>query len=83
MSDQAIIALVMAVGTGISSFVYYLISNLKASLKDANDSVLRKMDSFVDELAKVRESLAVKSTVIDYIQRDVEAMKKHFTKKKE
>lgn len=83
MSDQAIIALVMAVGTGISSFVYYLISNLKSSLRDANNSMLRKMDSFVDELSKVRESLAVKSTVIDYIQRDVEAMKKHFTKKKE
>lgn len=82
MSDQAIIALVMAVGTGISSFVYYLISNLKAALHDANESVLNKMDKFVDELGKVRESLAVKSTVIDFIQRDVETMKQHFTRDK-
>jgi uncharacterized membrane protein YgaE (UPF0421/DUF939 family) len=83
MSDQAIIGLVVALGSGISCLIYFLMSNVKYSLKSATDEwkiasteILSNMKRFVDELAEVRENVAVKSTMLDYLQREVDAMKR-------
>jgi cell shape-determining protein MreC len=77
MSDQAIIALVCAVAAGIGSLVYFLMGNIKSALEDATDDMIRKIEKFVDELAKVKENVAVKSTMLDYMQTEIEGIKRH------
>lgn len=76
MSDQAIIALVVAVAGGIGSLVYFLMSNIKSELRAATDEMIVKIEKFVDELGALSEKVAVKSTMLDYVQREVEELKK-------
>jgi uncharacterized protein HemX len=76
VSDQAIIALVCAVAGGIGSLVYFLMQNVKAQLELATRTMIDKMEKFVSELAEVKEIVAVKATMLDYLQREVEALKK-------
>jgi hypothetical protein len=76
VSDQAIIALVCAVAGGIGSLVYFLMSNVKAQLELATRTMIEKMEKFVSELAEVKEVVAVKATMLDYLQREVESLKK-------
>lgn len=76
MSDQAIIALVCAVAAGIGGLVYFLMGNIKTTLENATNDMLKKIEKFVDELAEVKEVVAVKSTMLDYMQREIEAIKK-------
>lgn len=77
MSDQAIIALVCGVAAGIGSLVYFLMGNIKSALEDATDDMIKKIEKFVDELAKVKENVAVKSTMLDYMQTEIEGIKRH------
>lgn len=76
MSDQAIIALVCAVAAGIGGLVYFLMGNIKVTLENATNDMLKKIEKFIDELAEVKENVAVKSTMLDYMQREIEAIKK-------
>lgn len=76
MSDQAIIGLMCAVAAGISGLVYFLMGNIKTTLENATNDMLKKIEKFVDELAEVKEVVAVKSTMLDYMQREIEAIKK-------
>jgi uncharacterized protein HemX len=76
VSDQAIIALVCAVAGGIGSLVYFLMANVKAQLELATKTMIDKMEKFVSELAEVKEIVAVKATMLDYLQREVESLKK-------
>jgi predicted transcriptional regulator len=77
MSDQAIIALVGLVGSALSGVMYYLVGGIKAALKESTGDLAKKIDSFVAELSKVKEVVAVKSTVMEYIQSDIASVKKH------
>lgn len=76
MSDQAIIALVCAVAGGIGSLVYFLMANVKTQLEVATKTMIDKMEKFVSELAEVKEIVAVKATMLDYLQREFESLKK-------
>lgn len=76
MSDQAIIALVCAVAAGIGGLVYFLMGNIKQTLENATDDMLRKIEKFVQELAEVKEHVAVKSTMLDYMSKEIDAIKK-------
>jgi hypothetical protein len=38
--------------------------------------MIDKMEKFVSELAEVKEIVAVKATMLDYLQREVESLKK-------
>jgi cell shape-determining protein MreC len=76
MSDQAIIALVCAVAAGIGGLVYFLMGNIKTTLENATNDMLKKIEKFVDELAEVKEVVAVKGTMLDYMQREIESIKK-------
>jgi predicted PurR-regulated permease PerM len=86
MSDQAIIGLVVAAFGAIGTLVYYLITSIKTQLdettkaienrlKENNDVMIKKIEKFVDELSEVKEAIAVKSTMLDYMQREIETIK--------
>jgi len=76
MDAQAVVALVCAAAGGIGSLVYFLMSNVKAQLELATKTMIDKMEKFVSELAEVKEIVAVKATMLDYLQREVESLKK-------
>lgn len=84
--------------SAIGILVFYLISSIKTQLdettraiehrlKENNDVMIKKIERFVDELSEVKEAIAVKSTMLDYMQREIETIKgncwkctKHFQK---
>jgi uncharacterized protein HemX len=76
MDAQAVVALVCAAAGGIGSLVYFLMSNVKTQLELATKTMIDKMEKFVSELAEVKEIVAVKATMLDYLQREVESLKK-------
>lgn len=71
MSDQAVIALIVAVATGMGSIVFFLFKNIK----DAMNQLLAKIESFVREVAAIREDQAIKTTVLSYMQKELETIK--------
>lgn len=71
MSDQAIIALVIAVAGGMGSIVFFLFKNIK----DAMNQLLSKIEGFVREVAAIREDQAIKNTVLSYMQKELETIK--------
>lgn len=86
MSDQAVIGLVMTCMGGLGTLIYYLISSLKAeiaanskaverTIKENNDNMLKKIERFIEDLAETNELLAVKSTMLDYMGREIETIK--------
>jgi predicted PurR-regulated permease PerM len=86
MSDQAIIGLVLSAFGAIGILVFYLITSIKTQLdattkaiedrlKENNDAMIKKIEKFVDELGEVKEAIAVKSTMLDYMQREIETIK--------
>jgi len=77
LSDQAIIGLIVAVTGGICTLIYYLMSAIRTTLKDAIETMLEKIEKFVQDLSKVKEDVAVKSTMLDYMQREIEGIKKN------
>lgn len=76
MDAQATVALVCAVAAGIGGLVYFLMGNIKTTLENATNDMLKKIEKFVDELAEVKEVVAVKGTMLDYMQREIESIKK-------
>ena len=76
MSDQAIIGLVCSLGAGIAALVYYLMGNIKASVDKSNESILIKLERLFDNLGKVSETLAVKSSELDFLGREIDQIKK-------
>lgn len=75
MSDQAIVALIGLAFGAISTLTYYLFSSIKVTIEKNNAEILKKIEKFVDELAEVKELIAVKSTMLDYMQREIETIK--------
>lgn len=71
MSDQAIIALVVGVAGGMGALVFFLFKNIK----DSMNALLGKIDTFVKEVASIREEQAIKSTVLTYMQKELEIVK--------
>lgn len=72
--------------SGLGTLIYYLISSIKAeiaansktverTLKENNDNMLKKIERFVEDLAETNEILAVKSTMLDYMSREIETIK--------
>lgn len=76
MNATEVIALIGLVSTGIAGLIYFLTANIKATLKDAIGDMLKKIEAFIKELQEVKETVAVKSTMLDYMQREIEAIKK-------
>lgn len=79
MSDQAIIALVIALAAGMGSIVFFLFKNIK----DAMNQLLSKIDTFVAAVSAMREDQAIKTTVLAYMQKELEIMKKNCWKCRE
>lgn len=75
MTDQAIIALIGLAFGAIATLTYYLFSSIKVTIEKNNDEILKKIEKFVDELSEVKELIAVKSTMLDYMQREIETIK--------
>lgn len=86
MDSQSIIVLVLSAFGAIGILVFYLISAIKAqldettkaietSLKENNAVMILKIEKFVEELSEVKEAIAVKSTMLDYMQREIETIK--------
>lgn len=76
MSAEAIIALIGIITSGIAGLIYFLMSSINNTLKDAIDDITNKIDKFIKELSEVKETVAVKSTMLDYMQREIESIKK-------
>lgn len=76
MSVESTIALIGLVGSGLAGLIYFLMSSIKTTLREAVNDMMKKIDAFVRELAEVKENVAVKSTMLDYMQREIEAIKK-------
>jgi hypothetical protein len=76
MTDQGIVALIGLVASGILGLVYFMMSSIKSTLKQSTDEMLSKIERFIEELAEVKETVAVKSTMLDYMQREIEVIKK-------
>jgi len=76
MTDQAIVALISLVGGGLAGLIYFLMSSIKTTLREAVADMMKKIDAFIRELAEVKETVAVKSTMLDYMQREIEGIKK-------
>ena len=76
MTDQGIVALIGLVASGILGLVYFMMSSIKVTLKQSTDEMLTKIEKFIEELAEVKETVAVKSTMLDYMQREIEVIKK-------
>lgn len=76
MTDQGIVALIGLVASGILGLVYFMMSSIKSTLKQSTDEMLTKIERFIEELAEVKETVAVKSTMLDYMQREIEVIKK-------
>lgn len=76
MDAQAVVALVALVASGIISLVYFMMNSIKSTLKQSTDEMLSKIERFIEELAEVKETVAVKSTMLDYMQREIEVLKK-------
>jgi hypothetical protein len=51
-------------------------ASIKAQLESSTSTMLEKIEKFVHELAEVKEIVAVKATMLDYLQREVEVLKK-------
>lgn len=86
MSDEAVIGLVLSAFGAIGILVFYLISSIKTQLdettraienrlKENNAVMILKIEKFVEELSEVKEAIAVKSTMLDYISREIETIK--------
>lgn len=71
MSDQGIIALIISVAAGMGSLVFFLFKNIK----DGMELLLSKIEGFVKEVAAIREDQAIKSTVLTYMQKELETIK--------
>lgn len=76
MSAEATIALIGIVTSGLAGLIYFLMSNIKTTLKEAIADMMGKLDLFIKELHVVKEQVAVKSTMLDYMQREIEGIKK-------
>lgn len=76
MSVESTIALIGLVGSGLAGLIYFLMSSIKTTLREAVNDMMRKIDAFIKELAEVKETVAVKSTMLDYMQREIEGIKK-------
>jgi hypothetical protein len=76
MTDEAIVGLIVASAGSLSTIGYYLISSIRKNLDSFMTQMLNKLDKFVNEIGEVRESLAVKGTKIDYMQCEIETIKK-------
>ena len=75
MSDQGVIALVGLAFTAIATMSWYLFGSIKVTIEKNNADMLKKIEKFVDELNEVKELIAVKSTMLDYMQREIETIK--------
>lgn len=71
MSDQAIIALICSIAAGLGAMVFFLFRNIKESMTQ----LLNKIETFVKELSQIREDAAIKTTVISYMQKELESIK--------
>ncbi|RPH41131.1 MAG: hypothetical protein EHM87_20450 [Burkholderiales bacterium] len=76
MSAEATIALIGIVTSGLAGLIYFLMSSIKSTLKEAIADMMKKLDAFIEELHVVKETVAVKSTMLDYMQREIESIKK-------
>jgi cell shape-determining protein MreC len=76
MSVEATITLIGLVGSALAGLIYFLMSSIKTTLREAVNDMMRKIDAFIKELAEVKETVAVKSTMLDYMQREIEGIKK-------
>jgi carbon starvation protein CstA len=76
MDAQAIVAMMTMVASGIIGIVYFMMNSIKSTLKQTTDEMISKIDKFVEDLAEVKETVAVKSTMLDYMQREIEVIKK-------
>ena len=82
MSDQAIIGLVCAMGAGIAALVYYLIGEIRRAVKDSldemhenNNSIISKLERIAKIMLEVKETVAVKSTELEYLRREIDGIK--------
>lgn len=71
MSDQGILALIIAASSGLGSIVFFLFKNIK----DSMTQLLNKTEGFVKEVAAIREDQAIKTTVLSYMQKELEIIK--------
>lgn len=76
MTDQGIIGLIGLVASGIVGLVYFMMNSIKSTLKQSTDEMLSKIEKFIEELGEIKEVVAVKSTMLDYMQREIEVIKK-------
>lgn len=84
MSDQAIVALVMAVAGGIGTLIYYLLNSVKRSLDHSLENMTANINGFIEkmarEMATLREQAAVRSTMMDYLGKELEEVKRQCRK---
>lgn len=76
MDAQAVVAMMTMVASGIIGIVYFMMNSIKSTLKQTTDEMLSKIDKFVEDLGEIKEVVAVKSTMLDYMQREIEVIKK-------
>lgn len=76
MSITETLTLIGLVASGIAGLIYFLTANIKTTLDRAVDDMMKKLDIFVKELQEVKEAIAVKSTMLDYMSREIESIKR-------
>ncbi len=77
MSSEAIVGLVVASAAGLATLIYYLLSSVKKSLDDAVAGIMVQLKELVKDWAIIKQDIAVKSTVIEYMTKEIESIKKN------
>lgn len=89
MSDQAIIALVLGAGTVFTTIFWFLLKaqsnafnkefgKVVSEIHQFKASIEEKLDMIEDKMASFDKSLAIKSMVIDYINKEIDCLKAAF-----
>ena len=77
MSDAAIIGLVIGVAGGIATLIYYLLGSVKKSLDEAIVGMMAQLRDLVKDWAMIKQDIAVKGTMIEYMGKELESIKKN------
>lgn len=90
MSDQAIVGLVIGVGGGFLMIFFFLMKMQKVQVSEEVAKVVReiktfqatveeRLDEMSNQLIALDKAVAVKSLVIEYINKEIDAIRGHLS----
>jgi len=76
MINDINITIIFSLFSVMLGLIYFLISSVKSSLNKATDDIKTKVDSFGEALNSLKEAIAIKSTILEFVRAEVDSIKK-------